>query len=249
MSWRVLACGERALLVELDGLGAVLALNAAVRASGEAGHEGLAEVIDVVPGARTLLLVLREGAEVESLGRALPALVRRAAEARPGVTPEGRPREVEIRVHYDGPDLGEVAELTGLSAGDVVAAHTGTPWRAAFTGFAPGFAYLAGGDSRLRVPRRSEPRTSVPAGSVGLAGEFRAVYPGSSPGGWQLVGRTEATLWDLEREGPALIEPGSVVRFVERMPGQQTPRKPSPARATLAVWTVARFGGNVRKGR
>lgn len=215
MSWRVLACGERALLVELDGLDAVLALDAAVRASGKAGHEGLAEVIDVVPGARTLLLVLREGAEVESLRRALPALVRGAADARAGVTPEGRPREVEIRVHYDGPDLGEVAELTGLSAGDVVAAHTGTPWRAAFTGFAPGFAYLAGGDSRLRVPRRSEPRTSVPAGSVGLAGEFSAVYPGSSPGGWQLIGRTEATLWDLERESPALIDPGSVVRFVD----------------------------------
>ena len=74
----------------------------------------------------------------------------------------------------------------------MIAAHTGTAWRAAFVGFAPGFAYLTGGDPRLQVPRRSESRTSVPAGSVALAGEFSAVYPRHSPGGWQLIGTTDA---------------------------------------------------------
>ena len=93
---------------------------------------------------------------------------------------------------YDGPDLAEVARLTGLDEDEVVAAHTGTPWRIAFGGFAPGFAYLTGGDARLRVPRRDEPRTTVPAGAVGLAGEFSGVYPRPSPGGWQLIGSTDA---------------------------------------------------------
>ena len=98
----------------------------------------------------------------------------------------------------------------------VVAAHTGTPWRVGFGGFAPGFAYLVGGDSRLEVPRRAEPRTKVPAGSVGLAGEFSGVYPRESPGGWQLIGRTsqsQAALWDVDREQPALLTPGMWVQF------------------------------------
>ena len=111
-------------------------------------------------------------------------------------------------VRYDGPDLDEVARLTGLTHAEVVAAHTGTPWRVAFGGFAPGFAYLVGGDPRLHVPRRDRPRPSVPAGSVGLAGEFSGVYPRSSPGGWQLLGTTDAVLWDADRDPPALLAPG-----------------------------------------
>ena len=110
--------------------------------------------------------------------------------------------------------LAEVARLTGLDEDEVVAAHTGTPWRVAFGGFAPGFAYLTGGDERLRVPRRDEPRTTVPAGAVGLAGEFSGVYPRSSPGGWQLIGSTDARLWDPDRDPPALLEPGGRVQFV-----------------------------------
>ncbi len=90
---------------------------------------------------------------------------------------------------YDGADLDEVARLTGMTPDQVVAAHTGTLWRVGFGGFAPGFAYLVGGDERLNVPRQSEPRTRVPAGSVALAGEFSGVYPRESPGGWQLIGR------------------------------------------------------------
>ena len=110
--------------------------------------------------------------------------------------------DVQIDVVYDGPDLDEVARLTGLTADQVVAAHTGTPWRVGFGGFAPGFAYLVGGDSRLEVARRAEPRTKVPAGSVGLAGEFSGVYPRESPGGWQLIGRTSA---DRRRCGTSTV--------------------------------------------
>ncbi len=123
--------------------------------------------------------------------------------------------DVVIDVVYDGADLDEVAKLTGLTPRDVVAAHTQTPWRVGFAGFAPGFGYLVGGDERLNVPRRSEPRTKVPAGSVGLAGEFSGVYPRESPGGWQLIGRTDAELWDVDREPPALLMPGQWVQFRE----------------------------------
>ena len=115
---------------------------------------------------------------------------------------------------YDGPDLAEVARLTGLGEDEIVAAHTGTLWRVAFGGFAPGFAYLVGGDPRLQVPRRDEPRTKVPAGAVGLAGEFSGIYPRESPGGWRLIGRTDVAMWDLDRDAPALLAAGSTVQFV-----------------------------------
>jgi KipI family sensor histidine kinase inhibitor len=108
-----------------------------------------------------------------------------------------------------------VAAHTGLTRAEVVTAHTGQPWRAAFAGFAPGFCYLTGGDPRLDVPRRPESRTSVPAGSVALAGGFSAVYPRESPGGWQLIGTTDAVLWDVDRQPPALISEGAWVRFVD----------------------------------
>ncbi len=196
----VLPCGDSGLLLEVDGLPEVLALADAVRADRPTG------VLDIVPAARTVLLVLDPGTDQAAVRRAVLALpVEPGADA-----PDGDP--VEIAVVYDGPDLDEVGRLTGLGAEGVVDAHTGTPWRVAFGGFAPGFAYLAGGDERLEVERRSEPRTAVPAGSVGLAGEFSGVYPRESPGGWQLIGRTDAVLWDLDRG--ALLQPGGQVRFV-----------------------------------
>ena len=101
---------------------------------------------------------------------------------------------------------------------EVIAAHTGSDWRVAFCGFAPGFAYLSWGDRRLAVPRRSQPRTSVPSGSVALAGEFSAIYPRESPGGWQLIGQMaddSVTLWDIDRDPPALLRPGMWVQFRE----------------------------------
>src|SRR5699024_2039294 len=120
---------------------------------------------------------------------------------------------VTVAVAYDGPDLDDVATATGLAPEEVIAAHTGTEWTVAFTGFAPGFGYLVGGDRRLNVPRRDAPRTAVPAGSVGLAGSFSGVYPRPSPGGWQLIGRTDARLWQPDRDPPALLRPGMTVRF------------------------------------
>jgi KipI family sensor histidine kinase inhibitor len=217
MNWRLLTCGEHALLVELEDLDAVLALTASVRAAVEAEEAGFADVIDVVPAARTALLAVRDGADLGPLRTALPRLLMAgpATAPTPSSNNQPEPEVIDIAVQYDGPDLEDVASITGLAPHEVVAAHTGTPWRVAFGGFAPGFFYLVGGDPRLNVPRRSEPRTSVPAGSVGLAGEFSAVYPRSSPGGWQLLGHTDVVLFDVDRQPPALLQPGWVIRFVD----------------------------------
>lgn len=216
MTGRLLTCGDHAVLVELDGLDDVLALYATIRTAVEAGDPTLPELVDLVPAARTLLLVVANAADMLRLRSVLPPLLATGRTRGPvNGSSESEAPVVEITVHYDGADLDEVADLTGLSPKEVVAAHTGTPWRVAFAGFAPGFAYLVGGDPRLEVPRRSEPRTSVPAGSVALAGEFSAVYPRSSPGGWQLIGRTDAILFDVDRQPPALLQPGAVIRFVD----------------------------------
>jgi KipI family sensor histidine kinase inhibitor len=200
---RVRAFGDAALLVELDDLDGVLDLAAAVRAARLDG------VLDVVPAACTVLLVAEPGTALEGLKRQLTTLSYPSS----GDLSQVAVEPVEIAVTYDGPDLAEVARLTGLDEGAVVAAHTGTPWRVAFGGFAPGFMYLTGGDPRLQVPRRDEPRMSVPAGAVGLAGEYSGVYPRASPGGWQLIGHTDAVLWDADRDPPALLTPGATVIF------------------------------------
>jgi KipI family sensor histidine kinase inhibitor len=143
-----------------------------------------------------------------------PAAVRSATAAlRPGSTGHAGAGTVEIPVVYDGPDLAEVAGHLAMPPDEVVARHTGTPWTVAFAGFTPGFGYLAGGDPRLDVPRRSSPRTRIPAGSVALAGRFSGVYPHDSPGGWQLIGRTTERMWDLDRPEPALLVPGRQVIF------------------------------------
>ncbi len=202
----VLPYGDRALLLELDDPARVVAWTDAVRTADLTG------VADLVPAAETLLVVAEDGADVVAVRHALERL-----DVGEGSVPDDGGDPVEIPVAYDGPDLADVAALTGLTPEEVVAAHTGTTWRVAFGGFAPGFGYLVGDASsgdRLHVPRRDEPRTRVPAGSVGLAGEFSGVYPRESPGGWQLIGTTELTMWDLERDPPALLRPGAVVRFV-----------------------------------
>ena len=148
-------------------------------------------MLDIVPASRTVLLKLA-GPRYQAPTRQRLGKLRVDGRGAVGGdrTADGR-ADVEIDVVYDGADLDEVARLTGLTPDEVVAAHTGTLWRVGFGGFAPGFAYLVGGDARLNVPRRAEPRTRVPAGSVGLAGEFSGVYPRESPGGWQLIGRTD----------------------------------------------------------
>jgi KipI family sensor histidine kinase inhibitor len=215
---RLLRCGWHAVLVECDGLEQVLALAEAVRAAVATSEPGFTEVIDVIPAATTVLVMVGDAGNVASLRPALAQLAATPSAAAGRGSGAGDTDTVEIGVHYDGPDLDDVATMTGLSREEVMEAHTATNWYVAFGGFAPGFAYLTGGDSRLQVPRRSEPRTTVPAGSVALAGEYSAVYPRSSPGGWQLIGHTDAVIWDLERDPPALLQPGTSVRFVELKP-------------------------------
>jgi KipI family sensor histidine kinase inhibitor len=194
-------CGDTGWLLDLDDNPAVHRWAAAVR------DAGLTGVVDVVPGLTTLLVTLDPDSTTPD------ALAATLAELRPGSgsAPEGERHLLDVR--YDGEDLDEVAELTGLTAAEVVAAHTGTPWRVAFCGFVPGFAYLVGGDSRLQVPRRGESRLRVPAGAVAVAGEFSSVYPRPSPGGWQLLGHTDEVLWDQAADPPAVLRPGAVVEF------------------------------------
>jgi KipI family sensor histidine kinase inhibitor len=198
----VLDYGDQAVLLEFDTTAEVLAWTGALR---EAAMPG---VLDIVPAARTVLLKLdgpgRQSAVRSRLGKLTVASdPEAAAPADPTV----------IDVVYDGADLAEVAELTGMSLAQVIDAHSANPWKVGFCGFAPGFAYLVGGDARLAVPRRSDPRPSVPAGAVGLAGEFTGIYPRRSPGGWQLIGHTDAVLWDIDRPDPALLTPGMWVQF------------------------------------
>jgi KipI family sensor histidine kinase inhibitor len=195
--------GDRALMVQCGSTAEVLAW---VDALGAAALPG---VVDVVPAARTVLVKL-DSPRLQGVTRQRLRRMRVAADV---AAPVDRSSDVVIDVVYDGPDLAEVAGHTGLSKAQVIEAHTATPWRVGFSGFAPGFAYLIDGDARLRVPRRSEPRTSVPAGSVALAGEFSAVYPRQSPGGWQLIGHSDAVLWDLDRPNPARLTQGMWVQF------------------------------------
>ncbi|MEU3554980.1 5-oxoprolinase subunit B family protein [Streptomyces fragilis] len=202
---RVLPCGDQALLVETESLEEALGLYRSLRRESPPG------VTDLVPAARTVLLRLGPAAD--------PALVERDLRTRDmtAAAHEQGPL-VRVPVHYDGEDLREVADLTGLPVREVVRLHTGCEWTVAFGGFAPGFAYLTGGPRELRVPRRAESRTRVPAGAVGLAGEFSGVYPRSSPGGWQLIGRTDLAVWREDRDPPALLRPGARVRFEEVRP-------------------------------
>jgi KipI family sensor histidine kinase inhibitor len=166
-------------------------------------------VTELVPAARTLLVAFdRAATDAARLESAL-----RERRWRPGAPPDGP--LVEIPVTYDGEDLDAVAEHAGLDPREVVARHAAGRYVAAFCGFAPGFAYLTGLDERLHVRRRETPRTRVPAGSVAVADRFTAVYPRASPGGWQLIGRTNVALWDTHRDPPAVLVPGTRVRFVE----------------------------------
>ncbi|GAB4098067.1 urea amidolyase family protein [Sinomonas halotolerans] len=210
--------GPRALLVGLAGQGApglpasglpADALDAVLALHGRLLAEPLAGQTDAVAAAETVLVTFATAAHA----RNARAVLERLASSRTDAGERAASRHVAIEVVYDGEDLAEVGRLTGLGAEGVVAAHTGQVWTAAFGGFAPGFAYLVGEDSVLDVPRRTSPRTAVPAGSVALGGRFSAVYPRQSPGGWQLIGRTAAVMWDLDREHPALVRPGDTVSY------------------------------------
>ncbi|MGY1751600.1 5-oxoprolinase subunit B family protein [Blastococcus sp. SYSU D01042] len=197
---RVLPYGDRALLVEVDDAGEVAAVRRALAAAPLPGQR------ELVPAARTVLVVL------DRLPTDLDAAALRRLPLSDG-GPQDAVASVTLPVVFDGPDLAEVAGLVGCTAPELVAALTGAQLTVAFGGFAPGFGYLTGLPPELHVPRRATPRTRVPAGAVALAGPYAGVYPRSSPGGWQLVGRTDAVLFDVDREPPALLAPGTRVRF------------------------------------
>ncbi|ONI73022.1 allophanate hydrolase [Actinosynnema sp. ALI-1.44] len=198
---RLRRCGANAVLVEVDSLDEVDAVRAALA---DADLPGL---LDLVPAARTVLASFQPGSG--GLARLQPLLdtVDLAVRA------VSQPREVVLPVHYDGPDLDLVAQTAGMDVDGVIEAHTSAEYRVAFCGFAPGFGYLTGLPEALVQPRLDNPRKRVPRGSVAIAGEFTGAYPTASPGGWRLLGRTDATLFDPDREPAALLSPGDSVRF------------------------------------
>ncbi|AVZ40455.1 MULTISPECIES: allophanate hydrolase subunit 1 [unclassified Dietzia] len=245
---RIRPCGEAALMLDCADLSAAVELARRV-------EQRCPEAVDVVAGARTVLVTARDATALPALRGRLEELLARDTRAAPAERPPGgthdsghhdggRVRDVVLDVRYDGPDLSEVADLAELSTDALIRRHQAITWRAAFGGFAPGFFYLvderdltgdgtvsrgdraatganggrapAGGRPPERlpvVPRLGAPRPRVPAGSVGLADRFCAVYPGASPGGWRLIGTTDAPLWDPDRPEPALLAPGDRVRF------------------------------------
>lgn len=215
MSRTLRTAGDRALLIDCADLSEVLALSVAIRAATLDG------VIEVVPAAQTVLLNLDRQADLDAIREAVAGIEPAAAVAA-DVT------EHEIPVRYDGEDLQEVAELLGITAEEVIDRHTSTDYMVAFGGFAPGFAYLVTENTTLEVPRRSSPRTRIPAGSVGLAGIFSGIYPRESPGGWQLIGTSGVALWDSDREPAALLQPGDRVRFVQRDDLDVAPTESAP---------------------
>ncbi|RLU82350.1 allophanate hydrolase [Streptomyces griseocarneus] len=202
MELRALPVGRHALLVEVATGEDAQALHAELLRRRAAG--ALPPVREIVPAARTVLLdglADPQALAADIAGWSVPPLA--AAGGEPVVVP----------VRYDGADLAEVAELWGVAEEEVAGVHSGLEFRVAFCGFSPGFGYLTGLPKRLWVPRRATPRTTVPAGAVALAGPYTGVYPRSSPGGWQLIGRTDAVLWDTGRTPAALLSPGTRVRF------------------------------------
>jgi KipI family sensor histidine kinase inhibitor len=198
---RLLPAGPDAVLVEVGSAREAARLYAEVRAADLA-------VRDVVPAARTLLL---DGIDDRDAVTRFLAGCDLGAENAPAPAQD----PVELPVRYDGPDLDDVARHWGMTRDEAVATHTGTVFTVAFLGFAPGFAYCTGLPDGLAVPRLDSPRQRVEPGSVGVAGEFTGVYPSASPGGWRLLGRTDARLWQPDRDPPALLTPGDTVRFVE----------------------------------
>ncbi len=234
--------GDRALLIEADGRAAGLAA-AITRA-------GLAGIADVIPGARTVLVTWEPGRWRH------PDLAAAIAGLPVDDDPAADLPAVEIPVRYDGPDLAEVAALAEMSVSEAIEAHQAAEYTVGWLGFSPGFGYLTGLDPRLaRVPRLATPRVSVPAGSVAIAGGLAAVYPSASPGGWRLIGRTTARLWDPGRAEPSLLTPGRRVRFradradhggpapAAQMPGDaRAPVRPAPDGRPASHLEIIRTG-------
>lgn len=195
--------GEHAVLAEVAG-------NHAARRLALAAPRVLAGLEDVVPGHETVLLRWEAGRRPpHDLRERLEALL-----AAPAAT--GALTEVTLEVRYDGPDLQRVADACGIAVDELVRRHREAEYVVGFVGFSPGFAYLLGGDPEIRPPRLDAPRTRVPAGALAVAGEYSAVYPGESPGGWNLIGAATESLVALSGAPDFRLETGMRVRFSER---------------------------------
>ena len=201
--------GDHAALLELPD-------NASVQNAARVVRELYGDqLVDVVPGHRTLLVVWPDGSPISDISEL--ALQRASSE----ISDDGPDRQeaIVVPVRYDGADLEVVAATVDMSEAEVVSVHSGATYVVAFTGFVPGFPYLVaespspGVLGLLELPRLATPRTEVPAGSVAVAAGYCGIYPRSSPGGWNLLGRTDMVLFDAARERPALLEPGTRVRF------------------------------------
>ena len=200
---RILPMGDRAVLLEVDSLEAAIGLHRRLEAA------RIPWVLDLVPAARTVLVRVDPAHLALGAARAWITAATTDAASASSVTP----RLVELEVAYDGADLDETAAMLGVSADELVRRHAAAEWTVAFTGFAPGFGYLVSPDWPFDVPRLPSPRTRVPRGAVGLAGEFTGAYPRETPGGWRLIGTTAASMFDADAASPALLAPGTRVRF------------------------------------
>lgn len=246
---RFLAVNLSSFLVELDTLDETLALFDALSAAPEKGIE------EIIPAARTLLIRYQPmQTSMAQLAGKISQCSLQHKEARYG-------QQVTIPVHYNGEDLPAVAELMGIAVQEVIRRHQESLWNVAFTGFAPGFAYMVSDTGGWQTPRRSTPRTRIPAGSVALAGEFSGIYPQASPGGWQLIGQTDLQMWDLTRAQPALLLPGSQVQFVDGAAGKKmvslpavvapqiAPASDAPTLTVLATGLQTLWQDNGRSGK
>jgi len=210
--WRIRMAGDAAVTVEFEPRidpvinARVVALVARLR---EARHAGVRDVVASYSAVTVYVDPIRT--DVDRLCAALDAAVT-------APTPAASPSpEIVVPVHYGGaagPDLEEVAAFAGCSADEVVHRHTAPGYRVYMVGFLPGFPYLGTVDPRIAMPRRSNPRLTVPSGSVGIAGAQTGIYPTTAPGGWNLIGLAEVELFDGAREPPCLFHPGDRVRFV-----------------------------------
>lgn len=222
---RFLAVNLSSFLVELGSLDDTLALFDSLSTSAEQGIE------EIIPAARTLLIRFQPAQT--SMTLLAEQIARRPLTQRS----QRSGQQVTIPVHYNGEDLPVVAELMGIDVQEAIRRHQESIWNVAFTGFAPGFAYMVSDNGGWQISRRSTPRTRIPAGSVALAGEFSGIYPQASPGGWQLIGQTDLQMWDLAREQPALLLPGAQVQFVNAAAGAKTISLPARTRPPAQLTT------------
>ena len=218
---KVRECGDSMLLVELEPVIDSVVNERAIALAARVRSRHLRGVRDVAPGYCTV------GVHFDPLQIDLAALESAIADEA-GAADESdaaaAKAPVEIGVSYggaDGPDLDDVAARAGCTAADVIERHAARVYRVYMLGFVPGFAYLGRVDPSIATPRHRVPRERVPAGSVGIAGEQTGVYPVASPGGWQLIGRTDRVMFDAARSPASLLSPGDRVRFVPLSRGRQ----------------------------